>query len=594
MAQLSELTAAKIRAEQRLAEAGQMRTLATAWQKQWVAQRGPYHRLLRQLDGSPEAKEMAPLLTFVNQNQEQLRQFAAQSNHLYRQFANDMTRLSLVIDELEAEMKRVRMLPLSTITTPFYRMVRDLARQQAKQIALTILGSDMQLDRRLLEQVKDPLIHLLRNAVDHGIEPTAVRQQNGKPLLAAITLAAGQQGNNITLTVSDDGAGLDGARLRETAVRKNILTRAQADALSDAEAANLIFRPSFSTSQHVTELSGRGVGLDVARQNVEALNGSLSVASIPGKGATFTLILPLTLASSRGLLLTAGGQTFALPLNTVERLLMVDESEIVPVDGRDAILYQGKPVALAHLADLLELPVGTAASTRQTVVIISVAGRFLGLVVDSLEGEQEIVIKNLGLQLVKVGGFMGATTLGTGQNILVLHAADLLKLVARNPLAVIRNRTTANGSRITDYGLPPRRKTILVVDDSITTRTLEKNILEANGYEVRLATNGEEALTVLIAGNGNAGSGEAGSGDTVGHLPDLIITDITMPRMNGFDLTRRLKQDGRTKDIPVILVTALDSSADKARGIEVGADAYIVKSRFDQGNLLAMIEQLTL
>lgn len=595
MVQLSELVAVKIRAGQRLAEVEQLAQLAAAWQKDWRAQRAQYHRLLRANPevGNGEAaanhpalpKELLPLLEFLDRNQEHLRQFATQTNGLQRQFSHDLLRLSLVIDDLEEEVKRVRMLPLTTITTTFDRMVRDLARQQEKRVTLAINGGETELDKRLLEQIKDPLLHLLRNGVDHGIEPTAVRQQQGKPAQATITISAGQQGNNVIITVQDDGAGLDVAQLRETAVRRQLYTPAEAAALTDAEAAALIFRAGFSTSARVTDISGRGVGLDVARQNVEALHGSLNVAFTPGQGTVFTMILPLTLASSRGLLLTAGGQTFALPLTTVERLLFVKPAEITHLEGREVIVEQGQPIALAYLADLLELPATPPPADRLTVVIIGVAEKRLALVVDSLVGEQELVIKPLGSQLARVGGLMGATMLGSGQIVLVLHAADLLKLAAkplsREPLSVTR-KATGNGLRFTDYA--SRSKTVLIVDDSITTRTLEKNILEAQGYQVRLATNGEEALSLLVT--------DGSSPD--GRLPDVIVTDVNMPRLDGFDLTQRVKQDKRYKDIPIILVTSRDSAADKKRGIEVGADAYIVKNRFDQGNLLEMIEQLTL
>jgi two-component system chemotaxis sensor kinase CheA len=587
MVQLSELVAVKIRAGQRLAEVEQLQQLAAAWQKDWRAQRAHYHRLVRYGpdvgNGHPLPKELPLLLGFLDRNQEQLRRLTVQSGALQRQFGNDLLRLSLIIDDLEEEIKRVRMLPLTTITTPFDRMVRDLARQQDKRVVLVINGGETELDKRLLEQIKDPLLHLLRNAVDHGIEPPAVRQQNGKPPQATITISAGQQGNNVIITVQDDGAGLDVARLRETAVRRQLYTAAEAAALSDAEAANLIFRAGFSTSARVSDISGRGVGLDVARQNVAALHGALTVAFMPGQGTIFTMILPLTLASSRGLLLTAGGQTFALPLATVERMLFVPPTAITHLEGREAIVEQGQPITLAYLADLLELPTTPAPADRLTVVIIGVAEMRLALVVDSLVGEQELVIKSLGNQLARVGGLMGATMLGSGQIVLVLHAADLLKLAAK---PVSSKQYAVNSYPSSANGLQPTSspKTILVVDDSITTRTLEKNILEAQGYQVRLATNGEEALSLLVMA----------SSLPDGRLPDVIVTDVNMPRLDGFGLTQRVKQDNRYKDIPIILVTSRDSTADKKRGIEVGADAYIVKNRFDQGNLLEMIEQLTL
>ncbi|MCI0395700.1 MAG: hybrid sensor histidine kinase/response regulator [Chloroflexi bacterium] len=570
MAQFSELLGAKIRAEQRLAEVRQMQTMAANWNKEWLALRGSHSRLSRN-GHNGHNKDVEALIAFTDKNQAQLRSLMAQTNTLYRQFGNDNLRLSLIVDELQEEIKRVRMLPLATITASFHRMVRDLARQQGKEITLVITGNETELDKRVLEQVKDPLIHLLRNAVDHGIETAEERQQAGKPAEGQIHLAASQQGNNMVVTVSDDGRGLDLPAIRQTAARRGLMSLSEARKLTDADAAALIFSSGLSTSKIITDISGRGVGLDVVRQNVEELHGTLDVSSQPGQGTTFTLTLPLTLASSRGLMVRAGSQTFILPHSTVERMLQVKRSDVASVEGREAIIYRGKPVALAWLEDLLELPASPRDGERLTLVVVSVAEKRLALVVDTLEGEQEIVMTSLGKQLAKVGGIAGATVLGSGRVILVLHVADLIKLA---------NRTRSRTPFVTEARLEEsqRRRTILVVDDSITTRTLEKNILEAAGYQVRLASDGEEAYATLIAGD----------------APDLIVSDLNMPRLDGFELTGRIKQDKRYADIPVILVTSLDSPADKARGIEVGADAYIVKSDFDQGNLLETIEQLIL
>ncbi len=568
MAQFSELLGAKIRAEQRLAEVRQLQTVAAEWQKEWLALRSNYSRLIRN-GHNGYGKDVTALLDFVGDNQEQLRAFNAHSNTLYRQLSNDTLRLSLIIDELQEEIKRVRMLPLATITATFGRMVRDLAREQHKQITLTITGGETELDKRVLEQIKDPLIHLLRNAVDHGLETTAERERTGKPAEGHIVLSASQQGNNVVITISDDGRGLDVQAIRLAAARKGLLSLAEAEKLSEGEVPNLIFSSGLSTSKIITDISGRGVGLDVVRQNVEELHGILEIDFEPGQGTTFMMTLPLTLASSRGLLVGVGAQTFALPHSTVERMLHIDRNAIASVEGKEAITYRDKPVALAWLADLLELPRTAQDSGQLTVVIVGVAEKRLGLIVDHLAGEQEIVMKSLGKQLVKVGGIAGATVLGSGQVILVLHTADLVKLAARTqsraPIVVDTNHKQA-----------AQQQTILVVDDSITTRTLEKNILEAAGYAVKLATDGEEALGILMSDS----------------LPNLIVSDVNMPRLDGFGLTNRIKRDDRYTDIPVILVTSLDSPTDKARGIEVGADAYIVKSSFDQGNLLETIEQL--
>jgi two-component system chemotaxis sensor kinase CheA len=568
MARFSELLGAKIRADQRLVEVRQMQSFAGEWHKAWVALRSHYNRLAR--NGYSHDPDLVELLNFTAYNQEQLRAFNAHSNVLYRQLANDTMRLSLIINELQEEIKRVRMLPLSTITTTFGRMVRDLAREQEKRISLAITGAETELDKRVLEQIKDPLIHLLRNAVDHGIEAPDDRLAAGKPAAGHIALTAAQQGNNIVVTIKDNGRGLDLEAIRASAIRRGVLTPAEANNLSDRDAAYLIFTPGLSTNKIITDISGRGVGMDVVRQNVEELHGILEVAFEPGQSTTFMMTLPLTLVSSRGLLIRVGEQTFVLPLTTVERMLRLKRSQVASVEGKEAIIYQGKPIALAWLQDLLELPPSFNDAQRLTVVIVAVAEKRLGLVVDDLLGEQEIVMKDLGRPLSRVGGIAGATLLGSGQVILALHVADLMKLAART-----HSRTSLITSAAREDEAAPR-KSILVVDDSITTRTLEKNILEAAGYEVHLATDGEEALAMLASGR----------------PPSLIVSDVNMPHLDGFGLTGRVKQDRRYATIPVILVTSLDSPADKARGIEVGADAYIVKSSFDQGNLLETIEQL--
>ena len=572
MAQFSELLGAKIRAEQRLVDIRQMQVAAAEWQSGWLALRGNYSRMLRhgaQDKLNNHSKDIGPLVNFMTYNQKQLRVLNAYTNSLYRELSNDTMRLSLIVDALQEEIKRVRMLPLATITTTFSRMVRDLAREEKKEIILTINGGETELDKRVLEQIKDPLIHLLRNAVDHGLEPPAERKRAGKPSAGHILLTASQQGNNVVITVGDDGRGLDLQAIQQSAARKGVLNLAEAEKLSKTETINLIFNSGLSTSKIITDISGRGVGLDVVRQKVEALQGTLAVDFEPGQSTTFTLTLPLTLASSRALLIQVGEQMLALPLTTVERMVHLDPSEITKLGGKEGMRYKGQPIALAWLADLLELP-RSSEQTQLTIVIIGAAEKRMGLIVDQLVGEQEMVMKSLGKQLAKVKGIAGATILGSGQVVLVLHPADLIKLAEQTPTARPA-LAQPNGNHTLD-----KRKTILVVDDSITTRTLEKNILETAGYEVKLATNGEAALGMLASEG----------------IPDLVVTDVKMPRLDGFGLTRRIKQEGRFADIPVILVTSLDSPADKARGIEVGADAYIVKSNFDQGNLLETIEQL--
>lgn len=583
MAQLGELLVARMRAEQRLDEVRQLQQFVASWQKEWFSVRGIHGRLTHQPahddgqatphNGSPSPrsmpKEFSQLLNYVGASQDWLRETRAHLAALARHYADDALHLSLAIDELEEEIMRMRMLPLSTITAPFGRMVRDLARAAGKEAVLEIEGSDTELDKQVLEQIKDPLIHMLRNALDHGIEPPDEREAAGKPRSGKITLRAGQQGPSVIVQVSDDGAGLDLPALRQALARRSY---PDAEALTEAELRELIFSAGVSTSPLITDISGRGIGLSVVRRNVEALQGRVEVEHQRGQGTTFTLTLPLTLTSARGLLVRAAGQTFALPLNTVEYIRAVGQEDVFSLEGQQAIRHNGRPVTLVRLDDVLELPRCPApAEDEHTPVVVVAAERTVAFAVDELVGEQDMVIKGLGKQLQRVGGIAGATVLGSGEVVLILNAADLIKLALRGKYRSIFEAREPSAAE----QAPPRRR-ILVVDDSITTRTLEKNILEAAGYEVELATDGQEALSLMTSHS----------------LPDLVVSDILMPHMNGFELTERIKRDERMAAVPVILVSSLSSPGDKVRGIEAGADAYIAKGQFDQQNLLETIEQL--
>ena len=572
MGQLSELLSTKIRSEQYLGQIRQVQTQMGEWYKTWLNSRQSYNQFFRtSQELQAQYPELKSLINFAVYNQEQLKYFDTHLNELSRQLANDTMRLSLVVNEIEEEVKQLRMMPLSTITTGFERMVRDVARQQKKRVKFSTDGEDTELDKRVLEQIKDPLIHLVRNAIAHGLETPAERKIQDKPPEGMVHLAAEQQGNHIIITIQDDGRGLDSAKIREVAVEKGLISRDEAEHMDETNAQALIFRSGLSTSQTIDDISGRGVGLDVVHKNVESLQGSLNVSSTPAVGTTFTIFLPLTLASTRGLLVQAGGQRFALPFSAISRMLKVPLHELETIQGLTTLRYNDDPVPVARLESLLDISSSARATFNDdeilTMVIIAVGQQRLGLIVDELDGEQEIVIKSLGKQLLKVLGFAGASILGSGEVILVLHAADLIRL-ANYTSSIARTDIDTTISK-------SQAKRILVVDDSITIRTLEKNILESAGYEVTLATDGQEALEKVTA-----------------KQPDLIVSDINMPRMDGFTLTLTLKQDQRFKTIPIILVTSLESPEDKAKGLKSGADAYIVKNKFDQLSLLDTIVQL--
>jgi len=545
--QLSELLMAKIRLDQRLVQINQIQTAVGQWQKD--RGRLPSQALLKEI--------------------------GKKVNELSRDYSKDAIHLSMAIDALEREVRQIRLLPLSAITGTFERMVRDLATSTKKEVVFEIVGAEMEMDKRVLELVKDPLLHLLRNAIDHGIEPAAERIQMKKPAAGKITLRAEHQGKDMLLRVWDDGRGLDMEAIR-SAIQRQAGSGSNGHDMSESELIEWIFIPGVSTSPAITDVSGRGIGLDVVRKNVETLQGRIDVSSVPGAGTTFILTIPMSLTSSRVLLVRAASQCFALPLNSVERILQIRQEKISSVGGEQVLSVNDRTIPMVWLKSILGLPEPEQKSEengQSQAIILSAADRQMAFIVDDLLGEQEIVIKGLGKQLTRVGGISGATVLGSGKVVLVLNVADLIKIASRSDSRVV---SPAFHPLITASKQRKSNKRILVVDDSITTRTLEKNILEAEGFTVQVATDGREALSVI-----------ATSG-----LPDLIISDINMPHIDGFELTRRIKANPQTNSLPVFLVSSLDSAEDKVRGIQVGADAYIVKSRFDQTNLLDLIQQV--
>jgi two-component system, chemotaxis family, sensor kinase CheA len=357
MAQLSELLITKIHAEQRLAQVRQAQEYMMLWQKEWLAARSAYGRVTRHSitpeDAPRQVKELNRLMEYLQVSQDRLREMTALLNSITREYHSDTMQLSLVIDRLEEEVKRVRMLPLNTITSGFGRMVRDIAQSSGKDVVLELRGVDVELDKRVLEQIKDPIIHLLRNAIDHGIETPQKRIANGKPSQGTITLSAEQLGKDVAISISDDGNGIDVDAIRQSALRRNVPGAAT---MSDNELVELIYNSGFSTSPIITDVSGRGVGLDVVRRNVETLRGRIHVEWTPSKGARFNLILPLTLTSSRALLVRASSQLFAIPVNAIERIEYTRPDQIESMGGHDTIRYEDRPLMLVNLSDVLNLP----------------------------------------------------------------------------------------------------------------------------------------------------------------------------------------------------------------------------------------------
>jgi len=488
---------------------------------------------------------------------------------LLKQYGDDVSRTSVVINDLQEQGMRMRMLPVSTVFQAFPRAVRDLARSFKKDVDLFMEGGDTELDKKVLEEINDPLVHIMRNAVDHGIESPEVRLKAGKCAQGTIRMAARQEGDHIVIEVSDDGAGIDPERVKAAAIRKGYISESEAKAMTDREAIYLIFEKGFSTSAIITEISGRGVGMDVVREFiVEKLKGSLDVQSTMGQGTTFLLTIPLTLAIIRALMLRVGDQVFAMPTASIEETLRIHPSEIIRVEGREVIRRQRRTVPLVRLGDILGVPHEESEAAKIPIATVGFSGHRMGFMVDALVGEQQIVIKPLGTHLLKVDNVAGVTILGAGEVVPILNVPDLMDN-ARH-----RAGQKTGGKAAEKERTGPRK--ILICEDSFTTRELERSIFEAAGYDVEVAMDGAMGFAKLKEGLD----------------VDAVVSDVQMPNMTGFELTRAIKADPGLREIPVIIVTSLERDEEKAEGIDAGADAYITKSVFNQDTLLDTVERL--
>lgn len=569
MADVGELLAIRIAVERRLTE---IRALEAS-----LANLGPSPVRARGDGRGRDGHERAAPPSSLAQDQGRLDAARRDLSHLRRMLDADARRLAHVTSDLQDDVRRTRMLPVGTVFGAFPRMVRDLARDQGKEVSLSLAGSEIEVDRSVLEQVKDPLMHLLRNCVAHGIEPPAARAEAGKPAAGAISVSARQRGDSLLMEVSDDGGGIDVALVRSRAVSMGLLSPADAGDLSEREAVALIFRAGLSSSPGITGVAGRGVGLDVVRETVDRLHGSIEVTSRRGAGTTFSLSLPLSVSTMLCLLIETAGQTFALAASSIERIVRVGHDEIEWAGGRQTARVGGRPVALAELSEILgagetEDTTGSRdagagrrdPAARRPVVVVGTAERRAAFLVDHVTGTHELVVKSLPAPLLRVRYVTGATVLGSGEVAMILSAPELVGALEHAGPSPTATKASA-----------AEQPTILVVEDSVTTRTLEKNILEAAGFRVRVAADGAEGWDRLQSGS-----------------YDLVLTDIEMPRMDGFELVGRIRADQRHRQLPVVLVTSRDSREDRERSIQMGADAYVVKGGFDQDRLLETIRRL--
>lgn len=589
LAASTELLVARLRMRQHQEVITSLVSEGQSWSRIWCNVRASHGRLVQRSGANGKGvgrdSDLNNLLRFVTANEQRLSQLTANLTRLQSSFNRDLTHLSVVTDQLQFETRRLRLIPLSVVLEELERSIRQLARDLGKQVQLVVHGAELEIDKKLFEHIKAPLLHLLRNAIDHGLESPAQRLYNNKTATGTINISFHQTGNSIDLEVRDDGSGIDIEQVKKVAVTRGLITQDAADNLERLEAMQLIFHSGFSTRQEVNGISGRGIGLDAVKDVATRLGGNVEVDSWPGSGTSFHFSVPNILVTAEGILVKVNDQTFVLPVDGVEHSFLLSNVELQVIGSNHYMVYKGRQIILASLVDLLGLsakPTSENNYREQYIVILRSRGHLAAFTISNLLKNQEVVVKSFSKPLVRVRHVSGATILADGQVALILNPDDLVVAAALYtgnkskglPLAEPVSPGTNLPGKANQKAVTHKQR-VLVVDDSVTTRTLEKNILEAAGFYVNTARNGIEAMAQLQT-----------------ESFDLIIADMEMPEMNGIELIRYIKQDKRFNETPVIIVTSLDTSEDKTRGLEAGADAYIVKSRFDQQSLLTTVRQI--
>lgn len=578
--QAEEMIFAKLTASERAAEHRDVLSVVDEWKKESKKAQRDIRDFQQSLDSREntngrdrESPRLRRIMEFFDSNNDYIKALDAKLAKMARAAELDHKFVGGMVDNLLLEMKSVLMLPLSTLMQIFPKLVRDLSRYQGKEVELTIDAGDEEIDKRILDDLREPLIHLIRNSIDHGIEKPEVREKKKKPRQGNIKIAFSQlDGNKAELLVSDDGAGINIKAVKKAAVKAGIISDEEAALLDEDKAISLMFQSGVSTSPIITDISGRGLGLAILREKVEKLGGHIDVETKVDEGTKYRIVFPLTLSTFRGITVRTTDQLFVIPIDNFERALRVSQDDIITVENKESIQMNGNLISVVWLSDVLELPNQTDRDEDYKytpLIVLRSMESIIAFYVDEVLNEHDVVVKSLGKQLSRVRNVANATVLGSGRVLPILHASDLIK-------SAIKLTPTRQKAQTTRRKAGAEKRRVLVVDDTITSRILIKNILEtAGGYDVTTAVDGSEAFALLQSENF-----------------DALVSDIQMPKMDGFDLTSYVRKDERLAKLPVILVTGLESREDQERGIDVGADAYIVKSSFDQSNLLEVIKRL--
>ncbi|KAA8891262.1 chemotaxis histidine kinase/response regulator CheAY2 [Helicobacter pylori] len=467
--------------------------------------------------------------------------------------------ISAVTTDLQLAVMKTRMQPVGKVFNKFPRMVRDLSRELGKSIELIIEGEETELDKSIVEEIGDPLIHIIRNSCDHGIEPLEERKRLNKPETGKVQLSAYNEGNHIVIKISDDGKGLDPVMLKEKAIEKGVISERDAESMSDREAFNLIFKPGFSTAKVVSNVSGRGVGMDVVKTNIEKLNGIIEIDSEVGVGTTQKLKIPLTLAIIQALLVGVQEEYYAIPLSSVLETVRISQDEIYTVDGKSVLRLRDEVLSLVRLSDIFKVDAILESNSDVYVVIIGLADQKIGVIVDYLIGQEEVVIKSLGYYLKNTRGIAGATVRGDGKITLIVDVGAMMDMAKSIKVNIT---TLMNESENTKSKNSPSDYIVLAIDDSSTDRAIIRKCLKPLGITLLEATNGLEGLEMLKNGD---------------KIPDAILVDIEMPKMDGYTFASEVRKYNKFKNLPLIAVTSRVTKTDRMRGVESGMTEYITK-----------------
>lgn len=574
MRQSEEMLAFKLSTNHQMEALRRLSGKITDWKKSWTGI-APILRRLNQAADTPSSpgktlkSQLSCLSRQLERIQEELDPLDLQIVSVCQHAQRDALSIGRFVDNLNDNMRGLLLMPFADSLSVLHKVVRDLSSEQQKQVELKISGGELEADRRILEGMKNSFLHLIRNSIDHGIENPEERLRKNKSAQGTIWISISRtDAGKVHIRIEDDGRGLDMDRIRQTLIKHQIASRKDVESRTEDQLAASIFLSGFSTLEKVTEISGRGMGMSVVREQVEAFNGRVSVTPRKPWGTSFSIILPVAVATFRGILVRLGDRKFILPTPAVEKMMRTPRNEIKTVENRNTINLAGQILPLEPLTGLLDLPSSDRPGDRDylhALIVCSGRQRF-ALEVDEVLGEQEVLVKGLGPQLARVRNISGVAELGPGDLVPILNVHDLMNS------AIHSGTSPASSVPIT---AAKERKSIMIAEDSITSRMLLKNVLESVGYRVAVAVDGASALAELKTGEF-----------------DALVSDVDMPRMNGFVLTERVRADRKLADLPVILITSLSSQDDKERGIEAGANAYIVKSSFDQSNLLSVLDRL--